>query len=123
MMTFSLMPLGTLPMGFLADSLGTVSVLGMQLEGIQAAQFGAGLLLVVFIFAVTVLNPAYRQLEQNDLKRFAEMAVERVRIGQGEGTVWQQLRGSMKYERGAHMAGQYGERPGEPDTAAGGGSG
>jgi hypothetical protein len=48
------------------------------------------------------------------------MAVERVRQGQGEGTVWQQLRGSMKHERGSTMAQKYSDAPSEADPAAGG---
>ncbi len=123
MMTFSLMPLGTLPMGFIADSIGSVSLGPIDLVGIQAAQFGAGILLTVFVLAVTVFNPAYRQLEQNDFKRFAVMAIERVREGQGQGSVWQQLRGSMKHERGSTMAQKYADAPAEVDHAAGGGSG
>lgn len=121
MMTFSLMPLGTLPMGFIADQIGTLALGPIDLVGIQAAQFGAGILLTVFILVVTVFNPAYRQLEQDDLKHFAHMAIERVREGQGQGTLWQQLRGSMKHERGSQLARRYTEVPSEPDPAAGGG--
>jgi MFS family permease len=123
MMTFSLMPLGTLPMGFLADQIGAVTLLGMSLEGIQVAQFGAGILLTVFILMVTVFNPAYRQLEQDDFKHFAVVAVERVREGQGEGSYWEQLRGSMKYERGSTLARSAGNSRTEADSATGGGSG
>ena len=123
MMTFSLMPLGTLPMGFIADTIGTLALGPIDLIGIQAAQLGAGLLLTVFILSVTVFNSAYRQLEQNDFKRFAVMAIERVREGQGEGTVWQQLRGSMKHERGSTLARKRADIPTEVDTLTGGGSG
>ena len=117
MMTFSLMPLGTLPMGFIADTIGTVALGPIDLVGIQAAQLGAGLLLTLFVLAVTVINPAYRQLEQDDFKRFAVMAIERVREGQGEGSVWQQLRGSMKHERGSTVARQFADTPAEVDSA------
>jgi MFS family permease len=123
MMTFSLMPLGTLPMGFIADNIGTVSLGPIDLIGIQAALFGAGIILTLFILAVTVFNPAYRQLEQDDFKRFAVVAIERVREGQGQGSLWEQLRGSMKHERGSTLARKYSDAPTEVDSLTGGGSG
>ncbi|HXH22089.1 MAG TPA: MFS transporter [Dehalococcoidia bacterium] len=123
MMTFSLMPLGTLPMGFIADSIGSLSLGPIDLIGIQAAQFGAGVILTLFILAVTVFNPAYRQLEQDDFKRFALVAVERVQEGRGEGSIWSQLRRSMKHERGSTLARKYSDMPTEVDSATGGGSG
>ncbi len=79
MMTFSLMPLGTLPIGFIADAIGHVGLGPLSLAGIQATQMGAGLIVAAFILAVTVFNPSYRRLGQNDLKRFASVAVDRMK--------------------------------------------
>jgi MFS family permease len=107
MMTFSLMPLGTLPMGGIADLIGSVVLGPFDLIGIQATLFAAGVTLTLFILGVTVFNPAYRRLEQDDLKAFAALAAERVREGQGQGSMWQQLRGSMKQQRGSSMARRY----------------
>jgi hypothetical protein len=110
-------------MGFIADNIGTVSLGPIDLIGIQAALFGAGIILTLFILAVTVFNPAYRQLEQDDFKRFAVVAIERVREGQGQGSLWEQLRGSMKHERGSTLARKYSDAPTEVDSLTGGGSG
>jgi MFS family permease len=105
MMTFSLMPLGTLPVGLIADLIGSVSVGPLHLIGMQATQFGAGVVLFAFILLVTVVNPAYRRLEQDDFKRFAEMATERLSEG-AEGTAWERIRSSIKQERGSRVAGR-----------------
>jgi MFS family permease len=125
MMTFSLMPLGTLPMGFVADlikdpSIGPISILGLQfgvMEGIQAVNLGAGLILTAFILLVTVANPAYRQLEQNDLKLFATMAVDRLKEDQEGGSAWAQLRRSFRQERGASAVRQLRDAKGSSGPA------
>jgi MFS family permease len=102
MMTFALMPLGTLPIGFIADLIGSMSA-PIELIGIQIAHLGAGAIIVVFILLVTVKNRAYRQLEQEDFKHFATMAAERVQDDRS-GSVWQQLRRSAQQERGSSLA-------------------
>jgi MFS family permease len=116
MMTFSLMPLGTLPVGFIADAMGTVAIGPIHLIGMQATQLGAGLILAAFILLVTVFNPAYRRLEQDDFKRFAEIATERLNEG-AEGSHWQRLRSSMRQERGSRLGGN-GSAGNPPPTSA-----
>ena len=100
MMTFALMPVGTLPIGFIADRVGTISQ-PYELAGIQVALFGAGVLIVAFVLAVTVRNRAYRELEQDDFRRFASMANERLQADSAGGSAWQQIRRSMNEGRGA----------------------
>ncbi len=78
MMTFALMPLGTLPVGYLADTIGHISVGSLDLIGVQVTTFFAGLVIVAFILAVTVFNPGYRKLEHDDFRRSAEEAATRV---------------------------------------------
>jgi MFS family permease len=118
MLTFALMPIGTLPVGYVADLIGTVSLGPIDLIGIQAAHLGAGLIIAVFILLVTVKNPAYRRLEQDDLKRFAAVAVERV--SNKDGSSWQQLRSAFREERGSTLAASFNEaepsRPGAPSA-------
>jgi len=106
MMTFALMPLGTLPIGAIADWIGKANILGVDVVGIQAAQLGAGVLVAIFILFVTVLNPAYRRLEQEDLKSFARIAIDRVNQDQAGLSSWQQIKRAMNYERGSQMAGR-----------------
>lgn len=113
MMTFSLMPLGTLPMGFVADVIGDVFLGPVSLIGIQATHLGAGIILTAFILLVTVANPAYRRLEQDDFKRFAQIATERVNSAT-EGSAWERLRYSMRQERGSRLAGQVAKGNGTP---------
>lgn len=112
MMTFSLMPLGTLPVGAIADTIGTVALGPVNLIGIQATELGAGVILTLFILAVTVLNPAYRQIEQNDLKRFAVEAIDRMKVGDGGGSFWSQIRATMRQEPQAPNT------PSSPETPA-----
>jgi MFS family permease len=111
MMTFALMPLGTLPVGFIADLIGQVSV-PLTLVGIQVTIFGAGVLIAAFILLVTVRNRAYRQLEQDDFRHFATMAADRVESDAGGGSAWQQLRRSMQQERGSSLARKYADAEG-----------
>jgi MFS family permease len=99
MMTFALMPLGTLPIGFLADLIGTVSIGSLDLQGIQVALLGSGLIITLFILAVAIRNPAYRKLEQDDLRQFAVVAAERV-DGDAEGSAWSRLRAASRQRRG-----------------------
>ncbi len=103
MMTFALMPLGTLPAGFIADAIGHVDLGPLSLIGVQATTFGAGLIIVIFILGITLLNPKYRKLEQDDFKRFAVVAAGRVSEGQPDGA-WKQLRRAFKQDRGAEPA-------------------
>ncbi len=79
MMTFALMPLGTLPTGFIADAIGWLHAGPLDLIGVQVTSLASGLLIVGFILLVTVLNPAYRRLEHQDFRRFADVATQRVR--------------------------------------------
>jgi MFS family permease len=72
MMSFSLMPLGTLPMGYLADWIGHTSIGSLELIGVQVTTFGAGMAIVLFILAVTIFNPSYRKMEHVDLERMRE---------------------------------------------------
>jgi hypothetical protein len=105
MMTFALMPLGTLPIGFLADLIGSVEIGSLHLIGIQIAQLAAGLTVALFILFVTLKNPAYRRLEQDDLKRFATVAVDRVQNSDDrEASAWAKLRSAARHERGSQMA-------------------
>jgi MFS family permease len=78
MMTFSLMPLGVLPAGYLADWIGHVEVGSLDLIGVQVTTFGAGMLITLFMFAVTIFNPSYRRLEQDDIRRSAAEAAGRL---------------------------------------------
>ncbi len=102
MMTFSLMPLGTLPMGFLADAIGSADLGMVTLIGVQVVNLGAGIVIAAFILMVTVFNPAYRKLEQDDLKRFAVIAADRLGEDQ-EKSAWQQIRGAFRHERGVQV--------------------
>jgi MFS family permease len=107
MMTFALMPLGAIPIGLLADLFGTVSIAGLELAGVQVVLLGAGLLVAVFIVAVSIKQPAYRQLEVDDFKHFAEVAADRVREDDGKGgSTWNQIGRAMRQERGSHMTGK-----------------
>jgi MFS family permease len=105
MMTFALMPLGTLPIGFTADIIGSISS-PIELIGIQITHLAAGLLIAVFVLVVTVRNKAYRHLEQDDFKHFATVAADRVQDDH-DGSAWQQLRRSARQERGSQMARKY----------------
>ncbi len=73
MLTFSLMPIGAFITGFIIDAIGHVNVGDMELLGVQAAYLGAGAIITVFVLGVTVFNPSYRKLEQNDLAGFARV--------------------------------------------------
>jgi MFS family permease len=78
MMSFSLMPFGTVPLGYLADWIGHTSIGSLDLIGVQVTTFGAGMLITVFILAVTVFNPSYRRMEQEDFRRAQRESMTRV---------------------------------------------
>jgi MFS family permease len=71
MLTFSLQAFGTFGIGYLIDWLGDVNQSPFHLQDVQIATLALGLIVTVFIAAVTVLNPSYRRLEQEDLRRAA----------------------------------------------------
>jgi hypothetical protein len=79
MLTFSLMPIGSFLMGYVIDAIGEVSLGGLELIGVQVAYLGAGAIITIFVLAVTVFNPSYRKLEQEDLKGFAVVTAESMR--------------------------------------------
>jgi MFS family permease len=106
MMTFSLMPLGTLPMGLVADAIPDLSLGSFDLIGIQTATMGAGLILAAFIFMVTVVNPSYRRLVQEDFQRFAAVTTKRISEDTSGLGALRQIRQAMSYERGSSMAGR-----------------
>jgi MFS family permease len=103
MMTFALMPLGGLPIGLLADIIPAMTLGPFTLIGLQTTQLGAGLLVAVFILMVTLRNPAYRRLEQDDFKRFAVIASERLEADDTHGSSWKQLRHAFRQERGSQV--------------------
>lgn len=72
MLTFSLTSVGTFLMGYIIDYIGSATVGSLMLGPVQVAYFVSGSLIAAFIFAVTVFNPSYRRLEQNDLRRYSE---------------------------------------------------
>jgi MFS family permease len=72
MMSFSLMPFGTVPLGYLADWIGHTSIGSLDLIGVQVTTFGAGMAIVLFILAVTVLNPTYRRMEHSEMRHTRE---------------------------------------------------
>jgi MFS family permease len=107
MLTFALMPLGTLPIGYLADVIGSVSIGSLDLIGVQTTLMGAGLAMVVFLLSVTLKNPAYRRLDQSDLRRYAAEAADRMDEMDGSkpegGSVWGQLRTARDQRRTASL--------------------
>lgn len=72
MLTFSLTSFGTFAMGYVIDWLGTAVLGPITLGPVQLAYFAVGLIIMAFILAMTVLNPTYRRLEQNDLHRYSQ---------------------------------------------------
>ncbi len=79
MMSFALMPFGTVPLGYLSDWIGHTHVGSLELIGVQVTTFAAGLLITAFILAVTVFNPRYRKLEHDDIRHSAEASAAGVR--------------------------------------------
>jgi MFS family permease len=79
MLTFSLMPIGSFVMGFIIDAIAPFTLGPLDLLGVQAAYLGAGTIITGFVLAVTVFNPSYRRLEQDDFRRFATTTAESVR--------------------------------------------
>ena len=68
MLTFSLQAFGTFFIGYLIDWLGNVNNGPFHLQDVQIAIFGLGTIVTLFIVAVTVFNPSYRRLDQEDLR-------------------------------------------------------
>lgn len=92
MLTFSMQAFGTFAIGYFIDWLGPVALGPLNLLGVQATFFGIGVIVAGFILAVTVFNPSYRRLEQEDLRRSAagqsrrEAAVESTAVAPGGGS-------------------------------------
>jgi MFS family permease len=72
MMSFALMPFGTLPLGYLADWIGHTSIGSLELIGVQVTTLGAGIMITLFILAVTVFNPQYRKMEHDDMRHVSD---------------------------------------------------
>jgi MFS family permease len=79
MLTFSLMPIGSFVMGYVIDAIGEVALGPLELIGVQMAYVGAGAIITLFVLSVTLLNPSYRRLEQDDIRGFAESTAESLR--------------------------------------------
>jgi predicted MFS family arabinose efflux permease len=86
-MTFALMPLGTLPIGLLADAIGHVSIGGFDLIGVQVTTIGCGLIIATFMGAVGLFNRSYRHLDQSALKQSAHAATDRLVSGRSAAAV------------------------------------
>lgn len=75
----SLTAFGTFVTGYIVDWVGNATVGPLELAGAQITFLGIGLAMIVFLIAVTILNPSYRRLEQDDLRRYAEGSTHGVR--------------------------------------------
>jgi MFS family permease len=75
---FALTPIGTLPLGLLADAIGHVTLGPVHAIGVQVTLFLAGIIIVAFMASISALGRGYTQTEQKDLKRFAVVAAERM---------------------------------------------
>ena len=82
MLTFSLQAFGTFGTGYLIDFVGHVNRGPVDLLGVQATFLGLGVIIMAFVLSVTVLNPRYRRLEQDDLHRLRQPA-RRVEVRAG----------------------------------------
>ena len=71
MLTFSLQAFGTFGIGYVIDWVGSFSSGPLSLIGVQVTFVAIGAIVTAFIVAVTIFNPSYRRLEQEDLRRFA----------------------------------------------------
>jgi MFS family permease len=76
MLNFSLVGVGAFAIGYVIDWIGHTQIGPISLEPVQAAYAGVGLLITAFMLSVTVFNPSYRHLEQDDLRRFGEGSKE-----------------------------------------------
>jgi MFS family permease len=77
MLTFSLQAFGTFGTGYIIDFVGTLEKGRVDLIGVQLTFLGLGLIIAAFVVAVTVFNPRYRRLEQEDLQRLKQPARSR----------------------------------------------
>ena len=79
-LTFSMTAFGTFFTGYLIDWVGRTVIGPLELEGVQVAFFGIGLIMTAFLVTVTIFNPSYRHLEQDDLRRFGQSAKEETQV-------------------------------------------
>jgi MFS family permease len=77
MLTFSMQAFGTFIIGFVIDAVGGLDLGPLSLLDAQVTFVAIGLLIMSFILAVTVFNPAYRKLEQDDMRSYGQAAPER----------------------------------------------
>src|SRR5262249_11529364 len=78
---FAITPIGTLPLGLLADAIGHVSVGSVHAIGVQVTLFMAGIVIVAFMLAIHAFGRNYTRTEQRDLKGYAVVAAERMAEG------------------------------------------
>lgn len=71
MLTFSMTAFGTFAMGYVIDMLGSATIGPLTLGSVQLAYFAVGVIIMIFVLSMTVLNPSYRRLEQNDLRKYS----------------------------------------------------
>ena len=69
MLTFSLQAFGTFAIGYFIDWVSNVSAGPVHLQDVQLTILCLGSIVTCFILAVTVFNPSYRRLEQDDLRK------------------------------------------------------
>jgi MFS family permease len=74
MLTFSLQAFGTFGTGYLIDFVGELERGRIDLIGVQLTFWGLGMLIMAFVVGVTLFNPRYRRLEQDDLTRLKQPA-------------------------------------------------
>jgi MFS family permease len=74
MLTFSLQAFGTFGTGYLIDFVGELERGYIDLIGVQLTFWGLGMLIMAFVVGVTLFNPRYRRLEQEDLTRLRQPA-------------------------------------------------
>ena len=80
MLTWSMQAFGTFGTGYVIDFIGTLDKGRIDLIGVQLTFLGLGLIIAAFVVAVTVFNPRYRRLEQEDLQRLRQPAPVRVEV-------------------------------------------
>ena len=67
----SLTAFGTFVTGYVVDWAGDSSVGPLELASAQVTFLGIGVIMIAFLLLVTLRNPSYRHLQQEDLKRYA----------------------------------------------------
>jgi MFS family permease len=77
MLTSSLQAFGTFGTGYLIDFVGELERGYIDLIGVQLTFWGLGMIIMSFVVGVTLLNPRYRRLEQEDLQRLKQPARSR----------------------------------------------